>query len=460
MELPVSRVVSSSLSPDRTRLLVSDVRGRTVMITTRGDDEDYLEVTADGHGSRVLAVTALAGMPPGAASAASLDEAGSLLAWTAQLAGADTGARVTLAQAVRFGDGERGAALAGHPSLPLVAVATASGVLQLLDMAAAAGPGAEHVPADDFVHFSARVLVPGPRKLLRWSPDGSLLAAADHVTGVVTFLSRTPHILRGGWSRLELLGSYAVPSVSLMQWHVGRQRRLLVHRAEGQLLVLEVPADAARDGTYAAGSLLLSHLRFPAPLSDMLVLPDLVAGCDHASLVGVSVDRSLRRYSVPLAKPPAAAAGPARALPLVPVDAERPLAFPAAGTCIAPARTAPWAYVAAADGLLYRLNLASLEVSQPGLALNGPAALGASAAAVLSDSLLLSADAAGCMQFVPLPPAAPKAGVQRSAGVFDLAACVVADAGALASNASRAVGLDDYVAAQERVLAERGTGEG
>ena len=85
VELPVRRCVASCLSPDVDRLLVCDEDGRTVVTTTHGTVDDYLEVASEAHTGRVVGIVHVHGVPSHAGVVvASLEEKGKLHVWTAQ----------------------------------------------------------------------------------------------------------------------------------------------------------------------------------------------------------------------------------------------------------------------------------------------------------------------------------------------------------------------------------------
>ena len=310
VKLPLATVTSCAQNADASRLALRSACGRTLVVTTKGDQSDTVEVAAQAHPAPVLAASAVPVRLPDGHFAVSVDAQGSLYTWLckpdAKLAQGGTAPRVALLH--RASLGVRAAAMAVHPSQPLVAVAGVNGAVQLLDASAiaAAALAGDTVKAQDaaqWMQYSAHALQPGHKQQMAWSPDGSTLAAMNRDSSTVTLLKRHVGHLQPRVSSLQRLGSFHVPNVNVMRWHIQTQSGtlwLVLHLAQGRILVLQPPMDVATtpDGMYAEDCIAGTRYRVAAPLVDMVVLEQQSNG-DAVCVLGVASDRSVRRFMLP-----------------------------------------------------------------------------------------------------------------------------------------------------------------
>jgi hypothetical protein len=304
VSLPTARVTCAALSPSRQLLAVQDAKARTAVITTAGTSEDFLEVMSERHPGALLGIGAIQGAPSEAGVLlVSLDASGRLCAWSlqpnARISDNELAPAATLLDACALG--EPAAGMTVHPFVPLVAVVTTSGVIQLVDAAALAGRG---TPASPLLHYSARALVPGAKKLLEWSADGKLLAAADRAAGTVTFMQRRPHACRNHIAQLVLFGSVTIPHVDAIHWTLDSSGRtvaqLVVHLAHGHFVILNGPTSPAAPPArlFSFDALVAAQYRLVAPMADFRVVSH-ASSAAEVRVVGVALDRSVRSFVLP-----------------------------------------------------------------------------------------------------------------------------------------------------------------
>jgi hypothetical protein len=330
VSLPTARVTAAALSPSRQLLAVQDANARTAIVTTAGSSQDYLEVVAEGHPGPLLGIGVVQGAPPEAgALVVSLDISGRVCAWSlqpnARISDNELAPAATLLDACTLG--ESAAGMAVHPLAPLTAIATTGGTVQLIDASALAG---RSTSSSVLVQYSARALVPGTKKLLEWSPDGKLLAAADRAAATVTFMHRRPHTCRSHIAQLALFGSVTVPHIDTIRWTLDSSGRtaaqLVLHLAHGQFVILNAPTSPAAPPAklYSFDALVTAQFCLVAPMVDFRVIPQ-ASGTADVTVVGVALDRSLRRFILPLGGNTAGRRGTPANLGLVPLampDAE------------------------------------------------------------------------------------------------------------------------------------------
>jgi hypothetical protein len=340
VDLPTGAVVACALSPNRKKLAVWDAWSRCLVVTTGGTPEDYLEVVSEAsHSGRVVSTGVVKGTTlTNCNLVASLDEHGCLCLWSMQCnvraPDDELLPKVELLHACRLG--ERAAALCLHPHFAVAAVATESGVVQLLDAGelVVAQPN-NPLSADNVVSFSARLLPGGDAKLLQWSPDGKMLVAVDCSSGSIMFLVRQPHRLKAASVGLQLLGTVRTPQVDNVQWHLDTKdmaspARLVAHLAQGQFLVLRAPQGPtmAADGVFPEDILRATRYRLTAPVNDFCVLAD-ASSATAVTVLALTKDKSLRRYTLPCESSAASCKkggvlSGAGFTPMAPVDAEMP----------------------------------------------------------------------------------------------------------------------------------------
>ena len=331
VKLPVGAVRACALSPDRKQLAITDARARTVVVAAAPDASgSTLNVVSQAHGARIVASGAVRGTGSQHTLVASVDVAGSLHAWTyeadARITASELAPRLTLTRTATLGTAV--AAMALHPQLPIAAVAYAIGAVQLLNIAAFAGLTSGAAAQGEWVQFSAKLLPEGHTKMLAWSVDGQMLAAADGTCGAITLLRTRQHRLRAGAMRLELMGAVPAANVHRVQWHLDPGTSaawVIAHLAQGRLLIFRPPsqpADAA-DWMYADSELLGACYRLSAPWNDFCVLPA-HSGDGCVAVLAVAKDRSIRRHLLPCAWPAGRKGGALCGPVLVaPVDAEK-----------------------------------------------------------------------------------------------------------------------------------------
>jgi hypothetical protein len=311
VEVPASRALAGPLSPDGQQLAIVDDTSRVVLVPTALDGEHHTARVASfglaGLGS-ILSIARVNGTHgSGVALFLALQDSGMLHMYmmedSVRVSNDMIAPRVTLLRSARLG--QPGAAMDAHPSLPIVAVATTSGVVQLVhaeEFQSSTMPDAGNTAAlSSIVQFTAYCLNPGTDKALKWSPDGASLAAIDCVSGIISFLCKKSHPHRTGHHTLSVLGSYRVTGANMICWHQPESctEYLIVHQSNGHLMVLDVPqaAAAAKDGFFAPGSLQHSRLRLATPLVDMHSLQQL-SSSSQILVLGVTWDCSIRRFRI------------------------------------------------------------------------------------------------------------------------------------------------------------------
>lgn len=336
VDLPTAQVIRTAQSPDRSRLAVVDAQGRTVVVTTTGTASDHLQILSLAHSQRILAIGLVHGLPASAGCiVCSMDAAGCCCISTVQssfrVSDSELATKVTLLHACSTG--ESTAAFCVHPVLPVVALATVSGVLQLLDVGALVSATPEKaVLSEHVLCLTTKTLSRGVDKVLEWSPDGKMLAAADCTTGTVTFFQQKQHMCKADWISLSLLGSIAATHVTAIRWYhdvsKGTPPRLVIHLAQGHIVVLRAPRQPAGtgDGMYPEGALPGARYRLSAPALDLCVLPK-NSTATAVAVLALGMDKCLRTYMLPAevtgaAQKKGAALSGAGAVPTAPIDAQ------------------------------------------------------------------------------------------------------------------------------------------
>lgn len=336
VELPTSRALAARVSPDSRHLAIVDDMARVVIVPSalQSGSNGTARIASFGLSGPVLSVIAVKGTHvSGNVLAMALQDTGALhmymLEEAVRVSDEQISPRVTLLRSASLG--QPGAAMDAHPSVPIVAVATAAGVVQLMDaegFQSTPTPGVLNSAAQpSFVQFSAFCLPAGPDKVLKWSPDGASLVAIDCVSGAISFLRKRTHPSHAAQHTLDVLGHYSVPNVSLVCWHQFGDATpfFIVHQSNGHFLVLDVPQDSCgtEDDFFPPGSLQRSKLRLSTPLVDMCVLRKHSTSA-QMSVLGVTWDCSIRRFQVSTEQVRAANSkkGASNFAPAAPVDAE------------------------------------------------------------------------------------------------------------------------------------------
>lgn len=336
VELPTSRALAAHVSPDNQYLAIVDDMARVVVMLAalQSGSNGTARVASFGLSGPVLSVAAVKGTHmSGGVLFLALQDSGALHLYmmeeAVRVSNDMIAPRVTLLRSAHLG--QPGTAMDAHPSVPIVAVATAAGVVQLIDaeeFQSAPKPDVHNTATQpSFVQFSAYCLLPGPDKVLKWSPDGASLVALDCVSGDISFLRKRSHPHHAAQHTLSVLGHYSVPNANLICWHQPKDctPMLIVHQSKGHFLVLDVPQDActAENEFFLPGSLQRSKLRLSTPLVDMRVVQQ-HSSSSQISVLGVTWDCSIRRFRVSTEQVRAASSkkGASTFAAAAPVDAE------------------------------------------------------------------------------------------------------------------------------------------
>lgn len=310
VEIPTSRAIAATVSPNGDHLAILDSFTRVVLVPVALPESNstarVVSFGLSGLGP-VLSVAQFRGINNcGGALLVALQETGALHLYSVedavQTQGGSVTPGVTLLRSASLG--QPGANLDTHPSIPIVAVATTGGVVQMIHAEAlksGSAPDSHPDAATSIVSFSAYCLPSGIDKILRWSPDGACLVSLDMENGTVSFLRSQCQQHSTESCTVTLLGHYSIPNANLISWHHAEDSLplLLVHQSKGHLLVIDVPQDASssHDKFFAPGSLQRSKLRLSAPLVDMRVWRQR-SSASQMSVLGVTWDRSIRRFRV------------------------------------------------------------------------------------------------------------------------------------------------------------------
>lgn len=307
VQLPLGRIIFSATSPDRSQIAVLDDASKILILSGQTHAEiGSFTLASASHCGGVVGIDTVQGTPSADGNLfMTLDSKGFLRCFVLEhgvrMANENISIKLSLQQSGSVG--AAGAALASHPIFPLVAVATAAGHIHLIGAAEFAGCGVEndghHNNERTCAQFSACVMPKGAKKQLQWSPDGAMLACLDTVTGTLVLLKRKPSPLQKEKHIFVQLNRTVLPNANHICWHQHATCMpvLIVHIAQGQLLVLETPRE--NSGVDLAAS--ASQFRLQHPLAAMLVLSPQSTE-SHATIVGACLDSRIRCYRVPLGR--------------------------------------------------------------------------------------------------------------------------------------------------------------
>jgi hypothetical protein len=296
-ELPVNGCSDAVLSPDRSRLLVLDNAGRAVTITTAIGEPASLQIATQAPRGRIVSAGLVNGARPALGLLyTTLEQRGVVRLWGIQRACPERDvAKVTFLTALCLG--QPGAAMDQHPRLPLAAVATVAGVVQLLDIETACLTS-DAASQTGCVLFSAVALPAGKHQHMQWSPDGKLLAVLNRSHNRITWLELSPSSLHAQYRSLRIVGKTDIKKARMQTWlTICKQHFLAVSCEHGEITILQLHKSSnshgASDICTTASSVLL-----PASANAVCPVPALHTDTE-ASLLLAGQDGSLCIVKVP-----------------------------------------------------------------------------------------------------------------------------------------------------------------
>lgn len=307
VNLPMSRVIFSVLSPNRSRVAIVDDKAKILVLHTDIHPETAaLTVACTAHSGCVIGIEPIQGMPATAGMLfATLDVTGVLRAFILESqARTNDGDITTKLTMLQVGIIQTGcAALAAHPVLPLLAIATETGQIYLIGAMEFTGFKGQGEDAERFgsecVQFSAHALHTGCKKVLVWSPDGAVLACLESSGQEIILLRRKPSPLQKDKHILAPQSRISTSYASLICWHQPTHGSplLVVHHVQGHLSIIELPREAAAGSSVpiALQTVLRTTYRLMAPLADMRVL-QAQSSDSHVCIIGAGVDYSIRKF--------------------------------------------------------------------------------------------------------------------------------------------------------------------
>lgn len=311
VQLPPGTTISSAKSLNHLQIAVMHDVSKILLLRMKSEaDVGSFELASTSHSGHVIGVETIQGTPAAAGILfVTLDVMGQLRAFVmeprARLEAGDVATKLTLLQSGSIG--ARGAAIASHPILPLMALATVTGGLYLIGIPEFTGCMAQSEVHESMgsgcVQFCARVMEHEGRKELKWSPDGAILACLDMEREEIILLKRKASPLQKDKHVLVPLNRITLPQADRICWHQPGTCTpiLVVHQAKGHILLLDLPREAvgANAAALTLQSVLRSSYRLTEPLADMHVLhPNSSEG--HVSIIGATMDCSIRKYRLSL----------------------------------------------------------------------------------------------------------------------------------------------------------------